>query len=424
MSTDSSWRRALPALETNALSLLASRIIAAVAATVVFAIAAHQLSAAEFGLVASTLAAGFLANSFVTFGTDTLVTREVAARHDDALGTARAALRLQLASATLLVALSIIAWGLGAPGLLVAQATTLIPLAVVTVAGAILRGRQQMVPLATSAAVGAVVSLTATIAGFALANRPIVPIVALGLGACVSATILAVAAGGSKLTPRTRMGRSAPHPLHLLVRSTAPFAVMVVLAAVGAQVGLLLVEFLTEEPTGGYGVAIRLTEAGRLVPAAVLGAFFPAMVDGVHHTRRYHQWLRVLTGYTVVAIVVLVATAGPINEVVFDNQPDGAALIRILAMSLIFTLARLSLSFSAIAEGHERRVANSALIGTIVLMGAGAALAMPWGARGIAVAHVAGIAAASLYLVVARHLSATPPSTSLVGVREPTPGNG
>ena len=135
MGTDTSRRR----LETNAFSLLISRVLAAVAATAIFSIAAHQLTVRDFGLVASTLAAGFLANSLVTFGTDTLITREVAADGPGALTTTTSALRLQLLGASLLVSASVIAWLLGAPLVLVIQAVALVPQAVMTVAGAVLR---------------------------------------------------------------------------------------------------------------------------------------------------------------------------------------------------------------------------------------------------------------------------------------------
>lgn len=421
MGSDTTRRRVVPTLEANAMSLLISRVVAAGATTAVFAIAAHQLSTRDFGLVASILAAGFLANSLVTFGTDTLITREVAAGGASALTTAKSALRLQLTGAAALILLAAAAWALGASALLVAQAVVLVPQAIVTVAGAVLRGWQKMVPLATSGLIGAAVSLSATVGGFAIETTPLVPVVALGLGALAAAFSLALAAGRSAPVSPDRAAPRPPVTQARLLRTTAPFAAMVVLAAVGAQGGLLLVEFMTDEPTGGYGAAVRLTEAGRLVPAAVIGAFFPAMLGGAHRTERYRRWMWVLTGYTIVATALLVAAAGLINRVLFDSQPDGAALIRLLALSLVFTLARLALSFEAIAEGRLRRVVISALAGTAVLLGLGLTLAGPWGARGVAVAQVAGVVAATSYLGVGWRRSPAPGSSpvSLIDMGKP-----
>lgn len=389
-------------VERNAISLLLARVVAALVMTAVIAIAAHRLSVDDFGLVVSTLAAGFLVNTLVTFGTDTLITRSVAAAAPS-MATGPSAgpvvvtsLRLQLGLAAVITGAALVAVLAGAPMVILIQASSLLPLAVVTIAGAVLRGAQRMVPLFVASMLTAVTTLGASIIGFAVSDGPLVPIVAIALGALVSAIWLA------RQAHRHVEDRSEPLPVGELLRSTAPFAGMVILAAVGAQGGLLLVEFLGDEPTGGYGAAIRMTEASRLLPAAVIGAVFPAMMTGLHRTRKYRRWLQLLGLYAIAATVVLMVTAGPINSLVFDSQPDGAVIIRILALTLGLTVMRLAFSFEAIAEGQERLVLISALVGTGILLVGGAALVGPAGAAGVAWAQVAGVAAAVAVLVIGR----------------------
>lgn len=400
-------------IERNAIALLLARVAASVAMTAVIAISAYRLSIEDFGLVTSTLAAGFLVNTVVTFGTDTLITRSVAANGRAAGAIASASLRLQLALSVLIAGVAGVAVLLGAPLVLLVQALSLLPLAVVTVAGAVLRGRQEMEPLLGAALLAGVVTLGSAVIGFSIGSGPLVPIVSIAAGAVVSAWWL------GRRARRHIDPSSQPLAFRQLLRDTAPFAGMVILAAIGAQGGLLLVEFLADEPTGGYGAAIRLAEASRLLPAAVIGAFFPAMMSGLHHTDRYRHWMRLLGLYALVATVALIGAAGVLNRWVFDSQPDGALLIRVLALTLGLTVVRLSLSFEAIADDRERVVLLSAAAGTAILLIGGAIAAGPAGAAGVAWAQVAGVAAAVFVLAVSRRSASTSPSGTAAAAIDP-----
>jgi len=370
----------------NAAALLAARIVGALTSLLVVAVSAHRLDVGDFGLVASTMAGGFLANMFVTFGTDTVITRAVAAGRDDARAVVFDSLRLQLGLASALLAVAGVAVLLGARGIILVQATALVPMAVVTVAGAVLRGAQQMGRLLGAVAAGAVGTILVLFAVLEATVEPWVPIVALAVGASITAVVSTIFA------LRSIRPEAASSQVGRLVRETAPFAAMVVLAGVGTQGGLLLVEFASDETAGGYGVAVRLVESARLVPAAAMGAFFPAMLSGLHGTDRYRRWRRWLFAYAAAATIALLTLAGPINRTVFDDQPDGAALTRILALGLVITVARLALSFELIADGRERVVLIGALVGTLVMTAAALAVAPRYGAQGIAWSQLGGLA--------------------------------
>ena len=386
---------------SNALAVFTARVVAAIALTALVAIAAHQLDTADFGLVVSTMAAGFIVNTVITFGTDTLITRSVAAGDSDAAELTRASLRLQLTAATVVATAGVITFAAGAPAVVAIEALTMLPLAVVTVASAVIRGVERMHHLFTASTAGALVSLVVVLVGFSIEVNPVVPIGARAIGNVVVAVVIWRAAARHF---DWRGGRLALAPL---ARRAAPFAAMVVLAAIGTQAGVLLVEFLGDEPTGGYGAALRLFEAARMVPAAVVAAFFPAMVGGLHRSPRFPRWRSGLVGYTIAATIALLIAAGLIDRWIFDSQPSGPTLSRIVALALPLTVARLLLSFEAIADKRENIVVASAAAGTIVLLAVGAALVSSLGATAVAAAQVAGVAAAVAVLVVARARSAT-----------------
>jgi len=378
---------------SNAAALLVGRIAGAMATIFVFSIASHRLDGAAFGLVASTMAAGFLLNSLVTWGTDTVVTRAVAAGRHDAAATAGASLGLQLAAVALLVAVAGVAVGTGLDIVVLVQALALIPQAVVTVGGAVLRGREQMGRLLAASASGSAVAPVATLVLFSFDEAAWVPVAGMALGSLVTAAVIAsLAAGG--ISPPARGAALA------LGRESAPFAAMVVLAAVGAQVGPVIVELASEETAGGYGVAVRLSEAARLLPASATAAFFPAMLAGLHHSDAYRRWMRLLVAYAVAATALLVALAGPINRLVFDSEVGAVPLIRILALGTVLTVLRLARSFELIAAGRERAVLRSAVIGAVITVVGGLGLAGAAGGQGVAWAQLAGLAAATLSLAL------------------------
>jgi len=384
----------------NAVALLASRVFGALVSVVVVSVSAHRLDLDQFGLMASVMTAGFLANSLITFGTDTVVTRAVAAARVDAVATTLAAFKLQVMAAAGFALASIVAFAAGVDLAVLVQGVALIAMAGVTVAGAVLRGVQRMDRLLVAHTAGGLATLVAVFVGFSRYEAAWVPIAALAFGSVVTAL-----ASFAYVNPELRRDpdhRQGVVRLSSLRRETAPFAAMVILAAVGSQAGLLLVEFASDQTAGGYGVAVRVSEAARLIPAAAMGAFFPAMLSGLHRTDRYRRWMRWLGIYGVVATAAMVILAEPANRIVFDSQPDGASLIRILALGLLFTIGRLAISFELIAGGHERTVLISAVIAAVVTVAGGLLVVGRFGAQGVAWLQLAGLVAATALLAANR----------------------
>ncbi len=145
-----------------------------------------------------------------------------------------------------------------------------------------------------------------------------------------------------------------------------------------------------------------------------MGAFFPAMLMGLHRTARYVRWIRWLLVYAAAATGGLLLFADPINRIVFDAEQGGAPLIRILAIGLVLTVVRLARSFELIAGGHERTVLTSALLGAVVTVGGGVLVAPSFGTQGVAWAQLAGLLVATGLLVVRRPAEVSTQTPSLV----------
>lgn len=391
----------------NAAALLVGRVVSALAAVGVVSLAAHRLDIEQFGLVVSVMAAGFIANTLLTFGTDTVIVRAIAAERSDAVAVMWASARWQVAAAVVLVIGALLATVAGVDVAVLVQALALLPLAAVTVAASALRGLQRMDLLLVSTLSGSFVALVAAVVFFLWKQASWVPIAAFAIGSVVAAGVAIVL-----VRPLLPAGEPTVS-MRSLVSEAGPFAAMVILAAIGAQVGLLLVEFFSDDTAGGYGAAVRLSEAARLVPAAAMGAFFPAMLTGLHQTDRYRMWMRGLLGYAVVATLGLLALAGVANRVIFANQPGGANLIRILALGLVVTVVRLALSFELIAENRERTVLLSALAGAAVALGGGVVAARSFGAEGVAWAQLVGLVVATLVLAMRRSAAAESTPTTV-----------
>lgn len=362
-------------IRANTLALLAGRFISAATSFVVAVMAARALDE-DFGAFGAILAAGFIANTVITFGTDTLIVRATSRDpHGAGSDVAKPVLALQLAAGLVVTIAALIAYLAGAidSGVLI-QAAILIPQAVVTVASAVLRGRQQMTRLMVSSTVGGVVGLIASIALLASNTTVWAPILGLGIGHVVTAILIGVQA---KLGIRIP---ASSHEVKALARVTSAFAIMVAATTIASQVALVVLGAFGVAGAAGFAVATRFTEAARLLPASAYGAAFPAMADRVHRRPAYVDWSRRLLYYAGAVTLVLIAFARPICDAVFGAIDHGPETLRILALGIVPVVLRLRLSFELIADGHEAQVAKVSmatavfiLVGSLIAVSAGAA---------------------------------------------------
>lgn len=348
-------------MRSNTFSLVAARLVSAAAGLIVSVMVARRLGVGDFGSYVAVVAGAFVANTLVTFGTDTLVVRDVA-RHE-ASPEVGASLGLQLlVAAPIAVAAAIVVglWGDQAAPLGVA-AVGLIPGVWATTAIAVLRGRERMDLAAVATSAGSLSAVGGTVVA-AAADAGISMFVAAVVGGQI------VGAAVASVLARRESAASWRPTLDLSTwRRAAPFAVMVGATAIAAGSGVLALEFLgTEAATGQYGAANRLSEGLRLLPAAVFGAAFPAMARGVHRRPDYRREVRTVMAGTVALAALTIAVAGSVVGWLFGDFAETAATLRVLALGLIPLTLRLRWSFELIAEGGEAIVARLAVVAALV----------------------------------------------------------
>jgi len=126
-------------MRLNSLWLLIARLGSQAALALFTILIARQLGSAAFGEYAFVVTIVFIGNMVTTFGTDMILIRDIAARHD--YSRLAPSLIIQLSLSALLIAVTFFATTLAA---LKIYSLSLIPLAFFTVFTSMLRGQQRM----------------------------------------------------------------------------------------------------------------------------------------------------------------------------------------------------------------------------------------------------------------------------------------
>ena len=375
----------------NTLALVGSRVVAATTSIVVAVAAARDLGPEDFGTFVALIVALFVANTVVTFGTDTLVVRDIATgAHGREVATS-IGLQIRLASLIFVVAAAITATGGGSSALLVA-ALAVIPGVWSTTALAVLRGVERMDRAAMATTAG---SCTTVVAALFVAggDGDILAFVSAVVGGqtvtAVVSTWLARASSTAVWKPTfdsSAWGRAAP------------FAMMVAASAIAAGCGVLALEiFGGETSTGHYGAANRISEGLRLLPAAVFGAAFPAMNRGVHRDPAYAAAVSKLLVAVGILSAIVIVFAGVIVDVLYVDFEASTSILRILALGLVPLTLRLKWSFELIADGGEALAARLSVIASIITVVLASAATVV-GPRSVALATVFGLSCHALLL--------------------------
>lgn len=378
----------------NSLWLLLARVGQQAILLLFTALVARQLGEVGLGQLSWVTAVLYLGNVFSTFGLDTLLLREIgAARRADVVPLA-SALALQLMLAALF---GLALWRLPFAGQsaetvagLRLYSVVLLPLAWLTLSSAALRAHERMGWLAGLTLGTAVLQVAGTAVLLQLGGGFTELMVWL-----VLVQLLAAGAGWwlcRQLLPhfgldwRLLQLETVWH----LARVGFWLALLMVTAVLLQRLGILLLGWLGGmAQTGQLAAALRLVEAARLLPAAVLGAVFPLLVRQQAAVEGWVRWG--LVGYGLLAALLLIVLARPLLYLLFGPDYEPAVLpLRLLALGLVpFTLSQ-PLAAELVAAGREKRVLAAtgvALAGTAVL----STLAFFWqGLAGLALGLVAG----------------------------------
>jgi O-antigen/teichoic acid export membrane protein len=401
--------RALPLsmarLSHNALWLMLGRVLAQALAVLATALMARRFGADGFGQFAWVGALVFVANVFTTFGTDSLLIREIARtrRTDGALLPGALWLQGALSALCIVPAAVYAVWQPSPVSYMLAlYSLSLLPLAPYSVVSAVLRGQERMDRFMLLSVAGALAQAAAALWAYA-AQLDLLGLFALLLiGQMLIALVAASLTGFA--APSARMFRVAPGVMAGIARAALPFAMLAALGILYQRAGVLVLPALSgDDVTGLFAADARIVEALKIVPQALLGALFPRWAGGGESPRAGTPLLLML-GYSAAAAALCTLVAQPLVELLYgDRFAAAAAALPPMAWSLVPYALGAHLSLGLIARRHEWAVAGATCAALVVALALFAALAPRAGLAGAAWAVLGGeTAQAALFLLLWR----------------------
>jgi O-antigen/teichoic acid export membrane protein len=373
--------------------MLAARVLGQGLAMLFTLVVARTLGEAAFGRFAFISAVVFVGNVVTTFGLDTLLIRDAAARRSNPPALIGSVLAVQLLLSALYIGG---VWLLGeeAGGAAIRIAIlSLIPLSFSTVYSAVLRGHERAGAfLLFSLAAGGAAALGGLLVwrggGGLVAAAAVLPASQLAGAIAAWALCRRLAPGwaGRPRLQRVEMTRAW--------RAGRALAGLMILAVLYQRLGGLLVAPLAGDETAGwYGAAVRVLEALKLLPGAFFGAMLPVVAAGPLGQARGAAYRRAFIGLLAASVGMglgAFVTARPLVALLFGPTFDPAALpLRVLSLGLPLTVVAFKLSFELVARGRERLVVGALAVSLAAATVFFVALTPRFGATGAAVAAVA-----------------------------------
>ena len=367
-------------IKLNSIWLLLTRLITQAQLVVFTVLVARSLGVAGFGQYAFVAALIFLGNVATTFGTDTLLIREVARTRQVNDGLIPAALWLQLALSVawliVIVGAADSFSGQSAEVVLALKvySLSLIPLAFFTVFTAVLRAHERMDLYLLLNGLVAFIQLGGTWLVLQYGGNLLSLVIALNVVQLIAAVFAGLLCRIGLTTFRFHW-QVARDRLMQVARLAWPFALLSVLAVIYQRLGVLMLSTLgTDAQVGVFAAAARVIEPLKMLHFAVLGALLPALArlatqpDDLRQTqaatRLFQRSLLLLLAFSVLAALALSVLAQPIVPLLFGaGYAESVPALQILALSLIPYTVSACLSVQLVTQGKERRLLWATVIG-------------------------------------------------------------
>ncbi len=174
-----------------------------------------------------------------------------------------------------------------------------------------------------------------------------------------------------------------------------PFVPIVLLLALEAQLGgILLSLFHSETAVGYYGMANTIVAALALLSQAIRIGIFPAMAmlygeDGERFARLYRRLWRHLSIVAMPLVAMLVLLAGWLIQMLYrSSAPEAVTTLQLLAPTLLFYFINIPNARLMIIENRQRVLARFVAVSEAANLLASLLLIPVYGAPGVAVARV------------------------------------
>lgn len=388
--------------------LLAGRVSTQAFSVLFIIVVARRTGNVVLGQYSFFIALVHLANVITTFGTDMLVIREVAGEGKKELAGLALALQWMLC----IPAIIFLGWGLPAfitldvPILAAIRiyGFALIPLSLLNVASAILRGLEAM--------------RTYTLINLAVAGLQIAGVLVFveqgGSAVRLAMVMLGVQVGGALLAVglvwqqrvEGLLNFTLDRPaLRWMIRFSAPVALIAFLGIVFQRsIVLLLTPIAGAQATGWYSVAARVVELFKFTHYAVMTALLPVMVKKAKLQLKglFSTALLTLLIYAGAVSVTLFFAAELLVRLLFGSEfTPSIALLQALTWVLVpFTLSNY-FATALFAVGQELVLLPPLAISVLVVVVVGLVMIQRWGAfGGVMAAMIGEIVQAAGYLIV------------------------
>ncbi len=406
-------------IRLNAIWLLLTRLITQAQLVLFTVLVARRLGVSGFGQYAFVAALIVLGNVATTFGTDTLLIREIARDRQAQADLSAAALWMQL----LLSGVWLMVVALGAnlladqsPAVMQAlqvYSLSLIPLAFFTVFTAVLRAHERMDLYMLLNVVIAFLQLGGAwlvLQGQSDLLSLVMMLNVVQLGAAVLAGVVCY-----RHLPAFQFHVTVARDRFVQVARLAwPFALLSVLVVLYQRLGVItLSAFGMEIQAGWFAAATRVTEPAKMLHFAVLGALLPALsylaapaVDKQHNrlaTDLFRRSLWFLLSVSALAAGLIAVLAQPIVMVLFGvSYAPAAMLVQLLAVSLIPYTISASLAVQLVTQKQERRVLWITALSVLLAFLLNSGLIPAYGSVGAALAVVGSESFLAVLLLVVR----------------------
>ena len=410
--------RHLPAgrVRLNTAWLAAARLGSQILSALMAILVARQLGEAGLGAYAFFSAVVLTGNVLTTYGTDTLLIRELAGSRDRRSPLLAAALWVQIGLSTLFAAAVWLA-GDRLPNqtgetilALKLFSLALFPLAFYTVFSAALRAWERM-DLFTLANL---VTSGAQIAGVGLALAWWKNLTALALALLAGQTLGAITAGllCRHALPGFALGGRAWQAALKILRQGWRLALLGSLGFLSQRAAPILLGLLAGATlTGEFSAAARLVEAAKLGHYAYFGALLPFLAhqagsdrpstpeEAQKHSQRQGSWLVALLALSAVMALILGVLAKPLVLLLFGKGfASSARLLPLLAWVLVPYTVTAKLSVDLVVKKQEGRLLAGLGLGMLVAVPAYLLLTSRLGLNGAGTAALTGECVTALTL--------------------------
>lgn len=345
------------ALHLNSFWLLFARVSSQGLAVVFIALVARRLEPASFGQFTFIAATVFIGNTFTSFGTDTLLIREIA--------KTRQVTSLVYRAFTLQIVLSAI-WCfilmlLRVKIPLLIFSLSLFPLAIFSIVSALLRAFERMDLFWGMSLMSGFIQILCAILASDLFTLCTLLLVGSTLTSFLALRVFSILMPGLRFFSFLDFRPLLPIVL--------PFAALTVLSVLSQRLGVLSTSVLIGDvATGLFSSAARILDGMKFGHYAVLGALLPLLSRGARQSKQDYRTAFVgLLGISILLAGVVVFFANPIIYFLFgESYTPAANILIVIAWCLVPYTISAFLSVDLVAHGGEKSLLKATIISLAV----------------------------------------------------------